>query len=78
VSIIELKATYLFGYTSKDDLVGRPDYNAVLETIVKSTVWPRYRDLVALMINQADLDLPLLPSEPGKITIAEQEKPSAT
>jgi hypothetical protein len=77
VSIIELTAVYLFGFTSNDDLSNSPDYSAILERLVRGTVWPRFRDLFALVINQADVDLPALPSDPGRITIAELEKTSA-
>jgi hypothetical protein len=68
VSLIEFKATYLFGLRSKNDLLSSQDFETVAKGMIRSTVWPLYRDLTALTFSQAEINLPLLPPTPNKIT----------
>jgi hypothetical protein len=78
ISIIEFKASYVYGFVSEEDLQGSPEFQRLVEELVKSTVWPRFRDLFALTINQADQEFPLLPSRPNRVIFAEPKTASAT
>jgi hypothetical protein len=63
----QFKATYLFGFESAEDLSNHPQFRSMIERLVKSTVWLRFRDLFALTTSQGDMDFPQLPSEPDEI-----------
>jgi hypothetical protein len=76
VTLAEFRATYLFGFSSSDDLSAYPQFKTVLEHLVKSSVWLRFRDLFALTADQADLDFPKLPSVPDKIDFRTKRPPS--
>ncbi len=77
ISPIELNATYLFGFKTKDDIADKSEQRRIIEQVIRATVWPRFRDLVALTGNQADLDLPPLPSTPDKVTFGEEKEATA-
>jgi hypothetical protein len=63
----EIKATYVFGFSSPEDLASHPEFRAIVERLVKATIWLRFRDLFALTTAQGDMDFPQLPSAPDEI-----------
>src|SRR5262252_2706372 len=73
VTLAEFRATYLFGFSRNDDLSTYPQFKTVVEHLVKSSVWLRFRDLFALTADQADLDFPKLPSAPDKVDFRAKE-----
>jgi hypothetical protein len=77
-SLEVLKATYVFGFTSPEDLSIHPQFKGVVQRAVISTVWPRFCDLFALMVSQANLGLPQLPLVPDKIEFEADEGQAST
>lgn len=73
-SVVEFSATYVFAVKSDQDIFRGEQYKIIAEQQVKAAVWPRFRDLVAYTASQAQLDLPMLPSEPGEIRVNLEQK----
>ena len=56
---IEISATYVVGYFKKARL-SRGDERALIEFLVKNSVWPRFIDLFSAIVSQAGENLPNL------------------
>jgi hypothetical protein len=66
-------AAYIFAFRDQGD---NPD--VVIDRVVESTVWPRFRDLFAMVGSQAELEFPTLPLKPDHITRASRDRVSSS
>jgi hypothetical protein len=73
-----LEATYVFAFHSSEDLSTHPLFRNLLTDVVKRTVWPRFRDLFALIVSQANLDFPPLPLSLDKVEFEEKSDRGAS
>jgi hypothetical protein len=66
-SLVEFSTTYMTGFVG-ESFTSEDEEFRFLERLIEIAVWPRFRDLSQVMISQAELDFPILPTHPKSIT----------
>ena len=66
-NLVEFSTTYMTGFHGESFTSEDAEFT-FLENLIEVAVWPRFRDLSQVMISQAELDFPILPSLPESIT----------
>ena len=60
-TIVEFTASYVFAFTMEPGGAPMESIESLVKKVAESIVWPRFRDLFALINIQADLRMPALP-----------------
>jgi hypothetical protein len=69
--IQKFTATYLFAFRNHGD-----DSDAIIDRLVESTIWSRFRDLFAMVGSQAELGFPTLPLKPDHVGRTSRDRAS--